>query len=111
VGRDHCSHHFLDQGSRIPGRKRSAGEFLGKRTAPTVLQGHVWLTLQRPEIVNLNDPRVGQRSDPLGFPDEPVSLDPARMPTGQDHFQGHDPIQADLPGLVHRTHPTAFDEP
>lgn len=53
--------------------------------------------------------RMFQHGRGFRFTVEPLHLRGRSELAGPDHFQGHGPIQADLPGTIHDSHATVSD--
>ena len=59
------------------------------------------------DLVDLHDVGVLQSGDRLRLDAEPLPLRGAGISAAQDHFQGDDAVEADLPGLVNDAHAAA----
>jgi hypothetical protein len=65
------------------------------------------LGLALPDLVDVDDSRMGQEGERLGLrPEAADALDMERQP-GSEHFQGDDSPRPQLPGLPDETHRAA----
>ncbi len=61
-------------------------------------------------LVDLHDVGMLEPGDGLALPAEPRALGRPRVGSRQDHLQGDNPGQPDLPCLVNNTHPAAAED-
>src|SRR5262249_39392802 len=71
------------------------------------LHAEVMLVLVLAHFVNRNDVGVVKLSDRFSFVLKSSTLVIRGQSSGFDHLQGHEPVEAELPGLVDDSH-TAF---
>ncbi len=99
----------FDQPGGGPRRLGHPGRALLERAPVDVLQGEVRPAGGHPGLENLHDVRVlelGDRFRLQAEPDEPGGRRAVRV--GQE-FDGHDPVQREVPGRVHDPHAAAAD--
>ena len=100
----HGAGQVLDDHGGLASRQRRAAQFVGQAAAVDELERQEVLTAGLADLVDLNDVRVLQPGDSLGLDAEAGELLGAGVRTGQDHLQGHEPIQGHLFGLVDDAH-------
>jgi len=98
-GLDPSSQQF-DQFRGLAGRQAVAGQPCGQAAPIHVFQCQEREALMRTDFVDLHDMRMTEPCGGLGFGAEARALRWGRMDPGQNDLQGHNPIQADLPGLI-----------
>ena len=96
-----------DVASRAHGRERLVANQRGEVLALDVIHREVILALLLAHFMNGDDVRMLQTGRSRGFGAKSLDGFLARKLPGQDHFDGHDPVQADLPGLIDHAHAAA----
>src|SRR5262245_22587617 len=99
----------LDERCRGAGGPRDAGDLVPQMPAGSEFQGKVGPALVLAYLVDLDELRVLQARDRFGFTAKPGQLLGAGVSSGQDHLQGDDAVEAELPGLVNYRHPAAAE--
>ncbi len=98
-----------NQLGRLAGRQWPAGERLGKALALNEAHGEVVLASVLADFVDRHDPGMVQVGGRLRFNLEAAYILGVGKLAGEDHFQGDDAVEADLPGLKYDPHSTAGD--
>src|SRR5207248_2883617 len=80
------------------------GDLAGEVPAGHELQGEEGVAVVLADFIDLHDVRVVQPGYRLGLQPEAVELLTAGVGPGEDHLQGHEPLELLLPGLVDDTH-------
>jgi hypothetical protein len=76
-------------------------------SAAHVLQNQIGQSIVFADLEDLNDVGMVELRGSLSFSAEPFSFAGAGVLTRKDHFQGDDPVQVRLPGLVNDSHAAA----
>ena len=88
---------------------RPAVDELGEAAPGDEFQGEVRQAVVVAVLVDLDDPRVLDPGDGAGLDVEPGDLVVRGVGPGQDHLQGDQAIEPDVPGLVDDAHAAAAD--
>ncbi len=102
----HGAGQRLQQACGLPCRQRGAVELPVQAAAGTELQGEEGPAVVLADLVDLDDVRVLEAGDGLGLGAETCQLRLAGVAAGQDHLEGDDAAQLDVPRLVDDTHAT-----
>jgi hypothetical protein len=97
----------LDQGGRGGRRRDVGGDGLRQGAAADVLQRVERSALRRADLVDLDDVGVLELGDRLRLGAEADQRFGVGQIARQDHFQGDEPVELDLPGLVDDAHAAA----
>jgi hypothetical protein len=101
----------LGQGlSELGGRPRGKGSAnqSASQAAPVhVFQGEIGVAVVTTDLMDLDDIGMLEAGDGLGFGAEAAEGLGAGVLAGEDHFQGHQPVERDLAGLVNHSHAAA----
>src|SRR5262249_28832755 len=106
VRRLHGPGQWFYKSRRLSGWQGVTPEFLVQAAAGAVFQGEEGQALVLADLVDLDDVRVLQPSDGLGFGLEPRQLIPGGSGARPDHLQGHQAAGPELAGLVNDAHTT-----
>ena len=109
VGGVHGAGQGFDQRGGVARRQRGAVELLRQAAAVDVFQREVRQAFVLADFVDLHDVRVLQARDGFGFGAESSPLVRRGVLAGQDHLQGDDAVERDLPGLVDDAHAAAAE--
>jgi hypothetical protein len=101
----------LGQGRRLAYRPGSAVEALGEAAALDELQRQKRPAVGLAHLVDLDDVGVVQARHRPGLAGEALPLLRAGALVGADHLEGHDAVQAELPGLEDDAHAAAAQLP
>jgi len=82
---------------------------IGQAGALDVFHGEVVLAVDLAHVVDLHDVRMAQTGGGAGLLLEPLHVLGAGEVAGEDHLDGHGPLEALLPGLVDHAHAAAPD--
>ena len=99
-------HHHRRRRSRW---LRLAVDELGEAAPGDEFQGEVRQAVVVAVLVDLDDPRVLDLGDGAGLDVEPGDLVVRGVRPGQDHLQGDQAIEPDVPGLVDDAHAAPAD--
>ena len=89
--------HGLDESRRLAGRPGRPVEPVRQAPSRDVLHLEERLPVVVADGVDLDDVRVLEPRDHLGFGQEPRGVLRRCMGAGPDHLQRHDPIEPELP--------------
>jgi hypothetical protein len=96
---------------RVTGRalrgERPLADHLREGAALDVIHGKIWMAVALPGFVNAHDVGVLQFGHGFRFTAETEHLLWARELTGENHFQSHNPVQAELSGAINHPHAAA----
>jgi hypothetical protein len=103
----HRAGQGLDQMGGVARRLRGAGDLLPETAAVDVFQGEIRASLLLADFVDLHDVRVLQLGHGFGFVAEARQLLGPGMGAGQDHLQGYQAVEFDMPRPVDDPHAAA----
>ena len=109
MGVVHGPGQCFDKPGRGVERLRRPVQKLGQAVAVDEFQGEVRPPFRLADVIDLDDVGMPQAGHGLGFLAKALELLRPRVRPGQDHLQGHEPIEPDLPGLVDDTHAAAAE--
>ena len=105
----HGPRQLLHQSGRFSrGHRRAAGLAI-QASAVDDLHGEERQAVVRAHLVDLDDVRVLQAGDGLGLGQEAGTILRPGVTAGENHFQGDEPVEGQLPGLVDDTHRAAAE--
>ena len=107
VGGVHGPRQRLDQPAASCGGSGVPSSLLVEAAAVDELQREEGQAVVLADLVDLHDVRVLQAGDGLGLGPEAGQLLGAGVVAGQDHLQGDDAVERELPGLVDDAHAAA----
>jgi hypothetical protein len=112
VGGVHGPGQRLAELGGLAGWQRGAGELPVQAAAGHELQGEVRPAVGLADLVDLHDVGVLKAGDGLGLGAEAGQFVGAGVGAGQDHLEGDQAVQAEVPGLVDDAHaaPAQFPE-
>ena len=93
----------------LPRGERAVGQPLREALPVDVAHREVVLALVLADLVDRHDAGVVEVAGGLGLGVEPLDVGLAGELPGQDHLQGHEAVEAHLPGLVDDAHAAAGD--
>ncbi len=99
----------LDQRRRLLGRQWSPVDLAVQTAAGTILECEEWLAIMLGDFVDLDDVRVTEPGDGLGFGAETREIGFTGMAARQEHLEGDRSIEAQLPGFVDDAHAPATE--
>ena len=99
----------LNQLGRGLGRQRLPAQLFAQTAPVDKFEREIRQAVLVADFVDLHDVRMGQARNRLSFGVEASQLLLARVPAGQEHLEGHQPVEPRLPGLVDDANATAGD--
>src|SRR5262249_10813735 len=107
--------HGHDQGYHpfgcLPGRLGRSAQPIGEAPAFEQLEGDIRRAVVLSDVEDLEDIRMAQGRDGFRFDLETGELDIVGRSASSDHFQGDQPVEAAMPGLVNYPHATTAEFP
>ena len=110
VGRLHGLGQRGQQRGRLAGRLRRARQGLGQAAPLDELHGEVRPALVVAHVVDLDDVRVPQARHRLRFALEPRPLVRPGVGAGEQHLEGDEAVEPQVPGLVDDAHAPAAEQ-
>jgi hypothetical protein len=107
----HGPRERLDEPGRRPRRLWRPLEVLSQTATRHELQDEIRPARGLADVVDLNNVRMLQASDHLGFGAETGQVLRADVGSGQDHLHRHRALQGELPGLIDDAHAAAAQLP
>jgi hypothetical protein len=109
MGRGYRPGQDFHQPRRLRSGQRRTLAMLLQAAAVDEFEGKERLSRLFADLIDLHDVGVMQPGNGRSFSAEAVALARPSLGTGADHFEGHDSVQLDLPGLVDDAHAAVTD--